>query len=344
MRYEHPADPILNEVLVAIGKRYKSVQADIEKRLKQYTDKRGWKTTGLAWAYLVNELAGLLYEANTDAVDEANAKRFEAFSEGANLTGWKLAGGGTTRGGGAGRGQRKYDPLPFTPKVAEALQDAGLLDLAKKVVKKKKDIAWSKRQIRAVVNAALINRDAEGGGGGTRGGGAGRTNKVRKAEPKEEPNARDVARKIVAHAETSMRVTAQQIVFSSYDGGIYIAGVEASGDGFDIEKTWLGIPDMRIRDSHRHLNGTTLPIMELFRGFNGVLRYPHDPMAPPAETMNCRCRLSVHMAGDAPKGVTDRVLPSETAAYRKWRDNAIRSAGTRLTAEHRRRLHGDVHR
>lgn len=53
-------------------------------------------------------------------------------------------------------------------------------------------------------------------------------------------------------------------------------------------KTWLSQGDDRVRDSHRALHNMTIDIGAAFP--NG-LRFPHEPGAPAAEVINCRCTL-----------------------------------------------------
>lgn len=56
-----------------------------------------------------------------------------------------------------------------------------------------------------------------------------------------------------------------------------------------IEQKWVTARDARVRDSHRKLNGEKRPFGGTWQGDFGTLRYPGDPAAPPAETIQCRC-------------------------------------------------------
>jgi hypothetical protein len=58
-----------------------------------------------------------------------------------------------------------------------------------------------------------------------------------------------------------------------------------------IEHTWQTRGDEKVRESHPQLNGVTLPVKEPFEVDGAVLHYPGDPLAPPSQTVNCRCRL-----------------------------------------------------
>lgn len=58
--------------------------------------------------------------------------------------------------------------------------------------------------------------------------------------------------------------------------------------GIDLEKTWMATLDSRTRDSHRLLDGLTVPLDEEF--MDGLM-YPGDPDGPDEEIMNCRCTM-----------------------------------------------------
>lgn len=71
------------------------------------------------------------------------------------------------------------------------------------------------------------------------------------------------------------------------------AAIFAAADGAGwAKKTWRSQEDARVRDTHRVLNGTTLPTAATFVSPSGAkLRFPGDPRAPLAEVANCRCFL-----------------------------------------------------
>lgn len=55
------------------------------------------------------------------------------------------------------------------------------------------------------------------------------------------------------------------------------------------EKTWRTMKDEFVRDSHKDLEGMTIPINEYFQ--NGLL-YPHDINGDESEVLGCRCSLT----------------------------------------------------
>ncbi|MFI7415358.1 phage portal protein [Streptomyces sp. NPDC049627] len=72
------------------------------------------------------------------------------------------------------------------------------------------------------------------------------------------------------------------------------AAAESAGPG--VVRTWITRQDDRVRPAHKALHGKTLPVGTPYEIDGAQLRYPGDPFAPLALTINCRCRL--HYATD----------------------------------------------
>lgn len=211
-----------------------------------------------------------------------------------------------SRGGGSGRLRTGYgtlyDPLPYTADVVLALAAKGLIDLAARAFDRDKDQRYAEQRAQTIAMAEAILHTPIA------------------------DMADTIARRLTDSLRAATDAIVQIIIFAAWDAGTGEAGEDAARAGCAIEKTWLGIPDTRIRDSHRHLHNTTVPLGAVFHGLDGDLRYPHDPAAPPSETMRCRCRLAVHPAGAAPEAYDGALplVPSQVAEYQRWRDAAIR--------------------
>jgi len=54
-------------------------------------------------------------------------------------------------------------------------------------------------------------------------------------------------------------------------------------------KQWVAVADFRTRDDHTAADGQTVALDASFRIGLDSLRFPGDPLAPPAQTINCRC-------------------------------------------------------
>lgn len=57
-------------------------------------------------------------------------------------------------------------------------------------------------------------------------------------------------------------------------------------------KEWLSSRDARVRASHREADGQDREIGETFLVGGFPMRYPHDPLGPPHEVINCRCVMT----------------------------------------------------
>ena len=286
------------------------------------------------WRKARRTIALILYAANAAATGRVNDVLPEAFADGATLTAFTLngqirGGGGGTRGGGAGRyshsrsvpeDETKKKLLPYTKDVVLALIAAGLITVTLRELNRRKDIAWNEKRLQAIANAEIISGTAAD----------------------DLPDA--IARKVADGAKKAMDTAAQARIYGACDSGAYQAGLDAEALGLDIDKTWLGIPDARIRPSHRHLDGQTRPIHTAFMSFHGAIRYPHDPKAHPAETMRCRCALAIHLHGHRPWRATRMLAPSQVRAYLRWRREIIAELGgeVALAEAHRRRHNASV--
>lgn len=63
-----------------------------------------------------------------------------------------------------------------------------------------------------------------------------------------------------------------------------------------VKRKWVAAKDERTRSSHTRLNGTVRMMGEVWMGDEGPLRFPRDPDAPGAETIQCRCFLSFRIS------------------------------------------------
>ena len=78
---------------------------------------------------------------------------------------------------------------------------------------------------------------------------------------------------------------------TAFNAGTFFGATEAGA----ATKTWLTKRDAQVRSAHRVLQGKTVDLGTNF-GVDGViLRFPGDPLAPPALTINCRCRLRFNL-------------------------------------------------
>ncbi|MFF7561951.1 phage portal protein [Streptomyces pseudovenezuelae] len=73
-------------------------------------------------------------------------------------------------------------------------------------------------------------------------------------------------------------------------GGYNAASFLAALDAGATRKTWLATADQRTRETHRQENGRTAAMNKRFTLTKS--RWPADPTAPAAQSINCRCALT----------------------------------------------------
>lgn len=324
MNDRHPGDGVLEDVLRQIRPLYNAPGDRTRERLEAFLRPRASglrhrKNESLAdyrarllqafsgphWLLLRRMIAADYTGANEKATEHINAGLEAAFAAGFNESAYVMALSGTNM-------------WPITVLAVAKLVAAGVISLKKRKLKRAKDIAYNSGRVQSAILAAIMAGVAL------------------------EKLSGSVAETMSSARMRETTAYARAAIYGASDSGAYCAGLEAEQSGAEIEKTWLAIMDMRVRPSHSHLHGTTIPLHEKFHGYYGVLRYPHDPEAPPQEIYRCRCRMAVHLAGKSPGEYSRRLLPTETAAYQRWRDRQIRKAGgeVELAKLHERRLKG----
>lgn len=79
----------------------------------------------------------------------------------------------------------------------------------------------------------------------------------------------------------------------------------AQNNGFKMMKRWIATKDTRTRDTHRHLDGKSIPLDETFKssGCVGLAPKLFVGVASAKENINCRCKLLHYIDDDDLPGV-----------------------------------------
>ena len=308
----HPGDIALNSVLKALPGLYGAPKDKAEaliraflrpqiKALQRREDESSGKYKmrlmaafkGAKWMLTRHKIAVMFSDAHEHVNDDINDNLETAFMDGMNESAYALAMSGVTM-------------WPVTLSVMNGLIAAKIVNLNTRKLKKRRDIAYNDERVQTTVHSAVFQGI------------------------KVEDLPVEVARMMAKARQNEAISYARAAIYGASDSGAYFAGLEAEKEGIEVEKTWLAIMDMRVRPSHKHLHGVTIPLKEKFHGYYGTLMFPHDPEAPPQEIYRCRCRMAVHVAGKSPDEYSRQLLPTQTSAYRNWRDKQIRKAGGEL--------------
>lgn len=80
----------------------------------------------------------------------------------------------------------------------------------------------------------------------------------------------------------------------AYGAGTLAGGLEQSRlTGRLLQKRWDASADLRVRTSHRAVDGDVLDLGMPFYVDGVPLMFPGDPMGPPETVINCRCDLTI---------------------------------------------------
>lgn len=99
----------------------------------------------------------------------------------------------------------------------------------------------------------------------------------------------------------------------------------AKDNGLDMKKRWFATKDTRTRDTHRHLDGTSVDIEDNFHSSGCVGPAPKlfVGVASAKENINCRCKLLYYIDEDelptTMRTKEDGVIPFTN--YREWEKN-----------------------
>ncbi len=143
-----------------------------------------------------------------------------------------------------------------------------------KQLDKAKDIAWSTKKINAEVLQGIIQGES----------------------------VRDISKRLltVTTMEKNAAIrNARTMVTGAQNKGRLDSYARAEADGIILQKEWLSSNDGRTR--HAHLPGSfgslIVDIDKPFSNDIGLIMYPGDPGAHPANVYNCRCTMVANVKG-----------------------------------------------
>ena len=91
--------------------------------------------------------------------------------------------------------------------------------------------------------------------------------------------------------------SARTIVTGAENKGRQDSYARAAADGIILQKEWIATNDGRTRHWHAELDGKTVPQDKPFSNAVGLIMFPGDPGAHPANVYNCRCSMAAVVKG-----------------------------------------------
>ena len=257
------AEKSLQKRVTAYFERFAKQDAEKKKQLEKgdITEQEflQWRLAQIArgkeFEKLLDDVAGELLKANQKAVDMTGDAMPDAYIVNYNQEAEEV-------------NQEEGAAIPLL------LAAAGIA-LLRPSVKRKKDIAWNRRQFHAAVTSnILLNRPLTG------------NNSVCIASLKftvkrNADTARTNARTFMTYAETKGR----QAVYNAADAL-----------GIHRVKIWRTVHDNRVRDAHAAMDGVSVPWTEDFIVDGHKMIGPGDRSAPAYLWYNCRCRIKSEKA------------------------------------------------
>lgn len=257
------AEKSLQKRVTAYFERFAKQDAEKKKQLEKgdITEQEflQWRLAQIArgkeFEKLLDDVAGELLKANQTAVDMTGDAMPDAYMVNYNQEAEEV-------------NQEEGAAIPLL------LAAAGIA-LLRPSVKRKKDIAWNRKQFHAAVTSnILLNRPLTG------------NNSVCVASLKftvkrNADTARTNARTFMTYAETKGR---QAVYNAADDLGIHRV------------KIWRTVHDNRVRDAHAAMDGVSVPWTEDFIVDGYKMIGPGDRSAPAYLWYNCRCRIKSEKA------------------------------------------------
>ena len=239
-----------------------------EKKLKQVASgqmtqeefdhwKKGQIFQGKQWEGKKKQILGTIYKTNEVATGIVNGKTHNVFAFNANYTAYDLE-----HGAGVNFGFELYDEATVVNLIKN---DPQLLPKWK--IDQPKDYVWNQKKLNRQINLGIIEGES--------------LDKI----------ANRLSDALVTQNFNKMRTFARTAMTGAQNSGRQIRLEEAKKLGINLKKEWMATLDAHTRINHRELDGQKVEMEESFEIKGIKIRYPGDPLAPPAMVYNCRCTM-----------------------------------------------------
>ena len=213
------------------------------------------------YAQMVEETAVQLYNVNETAVAYINGQLPETYALNLNWQNQQI--GSQVQG---------YSYTLVDKNTVKNLATTNKSLLPFKKLNKAKDIRWNTKKINSEVLQGILQGES--------------VPKIAKRIQK----VQDM------NANASIR-TARTMITSAENKGRMDSYQRATDSGIIIKREWIATSDSRTRDWHTELDGQLADVDEYFENSIGLILYPGDPSADPANVYNCRCTMGAKIIG-----------------------------------------------
>lgn len=222
---------------------------------------------GKLWDQKLDQITGVLANANAEALQIINDEKMGVFADGANWQSYQI-----TKDTGMALNFSVYDQ----DAVGNLLKNEPQL-LPRKKLDTAKDKAWNQRKIAGAVAQGIIQ-----------------------GESIPQLAGRIAADTASINGDAMIRY-ARTAMTGAQNAGRFHTLQRAEAMGIKCKKCWLATLDSRTRDSHRDMDGVKVGINEKFHTpLGSEMLYPGDVAGKPGDIWNCRCTMTYEYDGFEP--------------------------------------------
>lgn len=248
------------ELLKAIDQATDSEsRAKAEKEYQQFL--RNLTLRNKRYARTVEETAVQLYNVNSTAVAYINGQLPETYALNLNWQNQQIA--SQVEG---------YSYTLVDKSTVKHLSTTNKSLLPFKKLNKAKDVRWNTKKINSEVLQGILQGES--------------VPKIAKRLQK----VQDM------NTNASIR-TARTMITSAENKGRMESYRQATENGIILKREWIATHDSKTRDWHTELDGQLADVDEYFENSIGLILYPGDPSADPANVYNCRCTMGAKIIG-----------------------------------------------
>lgn len=311
----------LKKHLDSFAAKDKAKLADLSKGVITERDYKAWKKaqlmTGERWKALQKEMVYVMNHADKVAADLINGHMKDVYALSRNYGEYQV----DKALGAHLRRFTLYDRasverlLKSNPKLLPNPSKRVLENISAGRAK-----LWADRQVQSVMLQSIVQGEGVPKIAKRMRRDLGESHFMEEIKKSNSKSSKQMARELERKNRNAAIRNARTMTTCAENAGRIDSYIEAQNMGVSLQKTWLATADSRTRQSHRAIDGETVPVKEEFS--NGLM-YPADPDGAPEEVYNCRCTLTAEVNVEETAVASSNLVANAaiaTMAYEDWEE------------------------